>query len=96
MECLSDEVIERHINLLIGLRIDVLIGLMDLLIDWLMYWWIDDKLMDGEMDWSNDTLIEWLIVKVMCWSGDRVSEWLSNWSGGWIEIHWSTDWLIKL
>jgi len=33
MECLSDEVMERHNNVLIGLRVDVLIGLMDLLID---------------------------------------------------------------
>ena len=89
MECLSDEVMERHINVLIGLRIDVLIGFMDLLFDWLMYWWIDDKLMDGEMDWSNDTLIEWLIVKVMRWSGDRVSEWLSDWF-----MNWWIDWLM--
>jgi len=33
MEFLSDEVMERQINVLICLRIDVLIGLMNLLID---------------------------------------------------------------
>ena len=89
MEFLSDEVMERQINVLICLRIDVLIGLMNLLIDWLMYWWISDKLMDGEMDWSNDTLIEWLIDRLMCWYGDRVSEWLTDWF-----MNWWIDWLM--